>query len=218
MDRVFSSVLDYVKYISALPIGAGEYFCYSFLPSAFFPKHIIDDYFGNIEALPHHKEIADLLWGCRRRSLRAFREGTLSVVIEHWALQRFIVDGIVHEARPEFQVSFAVRVQVLEEILRSPSCANVIVTREFLPYGYRLHTPDTVVLDVQRNVSSQSIQGLLITDTNVFDAFLAETIRLSRAAVTGQDAVRLIEDAIERLGKGQPQPEGPGYGSQARQP
>jgi len=208
MDRVFSSVLDYVKYVAALPVCGGEYFCYSFIPSAFFPKHIVDDYFGNIEALPHHKKIADLLWGCRRRTLRAYREGTLCVVLEQWALQRFIVDGLVHEARPQFQVGFPVRAHVLKELRTSPDGMNLMVTCEFLPYGYRLHAPDTVVLDVQRNVSTQSIQGLLITDTNVFNAFLAETIRLSRSAVTGQEVVRLLEDAIEGLERGQPQQAG----------
>lgn len=207
MIRVFGTMDEYVEFLTKLPIENGEAFCLSFLPSALFPKDLVHIFFERIEPSANPNNIASQLWFYGKQVMRAVEKGKVKFCIDVKALNNLCTKGQVHEASPKYEVSFAVRVQVLRNLRRMARSNGISITRGPIPYVFRLHPPSGILLDVKDNVIEQRVQGLWIEDNKAFKAFENEFLRLANAAPPsgqGSDLVSELDNAIGHLSLGDP--------------
>lgn len=205
MVKAFESTEDYVDFLTKLPILEGEAFCLSFLPSSLFPKDSVQIFFERVEITNKPNSISSQLWDYGKRFMRAVESGQAELCVDKMALGNLCEKGIVHEASPNFEVSFAVRVQVLKNLLKMIKANKVFVIEGPVPYVFRLHSPSGVLLDVTKNTAEQRIQGLWIEDIEVFKAFQKEFTRLKSTATSYGQGTALqaqITQAISCLKNG----------------
>ncbi len=176
MITVFQTNSEYIRHIAHRDVVDGEVLCLDFLPSAFFPKDYLDYFFERKEHIEDHKEAAQLLWRSGKQYLKLLRTGRVQLGIELEAISLFLERGVIHRATSGFEATPAIRMSVLETILGYYNNLAFIV--EPIPFIFRLVPPDEVILDVERNKTEQTIQGLSIKDRSSYDAFAAEYSRL----------------------------------------
>ena len=90
MIKTFKNNFDYIDYITANEITEGEIICSNFVPSAFFPKDIIDYFFDKKEHIEKHKLAADKLWQYGRGVLKNLKAGKIQIGIELHSFKIFI--------------------------------------------------------------------------------------------------------------------------------
>jgi len=193
MIQVFSTMADYVNFMSGLPFLPGESLSTSYIPSAFFPKDSIAYYFEHREVTSEAHEIVEKLWQHGKALLKALQVGKASLCIEGSALDALCSAGRVHEATPGFEVAFAARVHVLERLWKVYERGRLAFSQTPTPFVFRLHPPAGVLIDVTHNIPCQLVQGLWINETSVFQAFALEFERLKATS-----SPRLIGDAFEK--------------------
>lgn len=206
MTEVFSTMEEYVDFMTQLPMTVGEAFCLSFLPSAFFPKDAVQLFFQRNEPIKHSNQTTAKLWEHGKRLLRALESGNARMCIETQALVCLCAFGQVHEATPEYEISFAIRVHVLRQMKRASRRGAVSLIPGPIPYTFRLHPPSGVLIDVTRNVAEQNVQGIWINEPKVFEVFKLEFERLEKTSLaTGRNPALLstIDVAIAELSHGQ---------------
>ena len=185
MITVFSTTKDYVRFLSALPDVPGSASCLTYLPSSLFPKDALTTFFSRKAPVAQPDIVAGDLWRTgkqRRRSLQARRD---RVIVDSRALQAFCRRGLVHEATPEFEITFTVRAAVLRQLRDLVSVDVLRVTPAIVPYVYRIVPPAGVLLDVERNVPEQLVQGIWLEDQACCEAFTREFERAWQLAGDG---------------------------------
>ncbi len=180
MTKVFNSNPVYISFLTTLPLSTEEKMCLSFFPSAFFPKDQIAYYFESKDPVEDVEKSVESLWQYGRSIMHAFKKGHLELCLEMTALRRLCSAGIVHGATPRYEISFAVRVHVLEQLLKVIN--YVYLVDEPLPYIFRLTSPDSVLMDVKDNINVQLIQGIYLKDTEAYKCFLSEFNRLKETS------------------------------------
>ncbi|MGD8782049.1 MAG: hypothetical protein PVH88_24185 [Ignavibacteria bacterium] len=176
MIRIFKNNYDYVDFITSKKIIVGEIFCSNFIPSTFFPKDVIDYYFNKKEPLEKHKQVAEKLWKFGKSQLQMLAENKISLCFEMHSLKRMIEKGVIHEASSNFEVSLSIRIKVIDNIIKYLNKIDILM--EPTPFVFRLIPPDNLILDVDRNKSEQTVQGLLIEDISAYKDFKNEFNRL----------------------------------------
>lgn len=175
--QTFRSMDEYVRYVTTGKIVPGEVFCLSFIPSAFFPKEVVQYFFERKDAINSYRELASRLSTFGRQVIGALERKEIRIAIEYSALKTFVDTGVVHKAKPNFQATVPTRLHVLEHILAWLD--NIYILSEPAPFTFRLTPPNRVVIDVDSNVTSQTIQGLAFCDLQAFGAFSEEFERLA---------------------------------------
>ncbi len=205
MIKVFETNEEFVSFMVTLPTHVGEIFCTNYLPSSLFPKDTISLYFERIDPEERHNLITSQLWQHGKHQLQAYLKGQATLCIEIGTLHALCFTGKIHEQLPQFEVSYSVRVYVLEVLSRVVQAQSLIVTREPIPYIFRLCPPSGVLLDVARNVARQKVQGIWIDDLNAYGSFAKEFERLKAEAASINDETldAQIKTAIERLKSGE---------------
>ena len=150
--------------------------CSNFIPSAFFPKDIIDYFFDKKDFLKEHKLASEKLWKHGKLVQGKLKLQKMKVAFELTSLNIFLGKGLVHEAITNFEVSLLTRISVVEMMIQYIDSVVLIV--EPTPFVFRLIPPNTVIIDVDRNKSSQTIQGIVIENETVFANFQSEFNRL----------------------------------------
>lgn len=195
MIKTFKNNFDYIDYITANEITEGEIICSNFVPSAFFPKDIIDYFFDKKEHIEKHKLAADKLWQYGRGVLKNLKAGKIQIGIELHSFKIFIERGLVHEATQNFESSLSTRLKVIDTILNHLD--HIYFLPEPTPYVFRLMPYDIVVIDVDRNKTEQTIQGMVIQDKQFYLDFKQEFERLKKCSIekVNKDSIRktLIE-------------------------
>ena len=181
MIRTFKNNFDYIDFITAKEIKDGEIFCSNFVPSAFFPRDIIDFYFDKKEHIEKHKIATDKLWLYGKSVMKNLKEGKIQICIEFHSFKKFIEKGVVHEATENFEASLSTRIQVIDSILNHFN--NIYFLPEPTPFVFRLIPKDIVVIDVDRNKTEQTIQGIVIQDTQIYIDFMEEFERLKKSSI-----------------------------------
>lgn len=206
MIRVFRTQDAYVAFMTSLPLVQGEVFCTTFLPSAVFPKHSISLFFSRVER-PHQPEVAaQALWNYGRRVRRAVIERKATLCIEVPCLREVCKTGTIHEASPQFAITYPTRLAIFKSLGDLNRKGSIFITPCPLPFVFRLHPPKGVLIDVQRNVADQLIQGIWLEDDKAFAIFTVETQRLIQAARkcgTGDALDRDIKAAVQRIQSGE---------------
>lgn len=203
MTRAFETMAEYVDFLTALPIAAGEKLCLNFLPSALFPKDAVHQYFRLIDLVPEHDAVTARLWSYGKLLLRSLHLGHSEMCIELEALRRLCAEGIVHPTSRQFELAYAGRIHVLKAIVKAAQKDALVFVPQPVPFTFRLHPPDGILLDVSQNTSAQRIQGLWITDENVFRSFAQEYERLrSTGDWRGRKLLAGIAAAIHELDQG----------------
>ena len=133
MVKAFESIEDYVNFLTELPIQEGEVFCLSTLPSSLFPKDSLNIFFERIEATTKPDKISSQLWDYGRRIMKSVENGCVKICIDKMALNNLCEKGIVHEASLDFEVSFAVRVHVLKNLLKMAKVDGIVVIEGPVP-------------------------------------------------------------------------------------
>lgn len=190
----------------SLPTCIGEKFCTNYLPSPLFPKDTVNLYFEKMDPEEHHNVVTTKLWEHGKHQLQAYLRGQATLCIEARALTRFCFNGIIHEQTPQFEAGYGVRVHVLEYLLRMVKAETLVVTKEFTPYVFKLFPPSGILLDVTRNVARQKVQGIWIDDSEAYQSFLKEFMRLTdESACASNSALESrIKSAIDHLIRGEP--------------
>lgn len=187
--NIFKNNFDYIEYITSLPLRDDEVICSNFIPSAFFQKDVIDYFFQKKEYLDNHKLASEKLWNYGKNILKYLKKGKIQIGIEFNSLNNFIEKGIVHEATPNFETSLATRIQVIDTFLNF--FENIYFIPEPIPYVFRLIPTNKIILDVDRNKTEQSIQGILIQDNQAYNDFKDEFERLKRCSINLIDKEKL---------------------------
>ena len=206
MISVIATYSSYVDTLVAQPIGRGSMGCFSFIPSALFPKDSIKRYFCEHEMGSDTDDLTSKLWKHGRQHLRALKNGAARAVIEIGAVQRMVEKGRVHVGRPEYEIGFAERLHVLKEMRPLIVSGAMRVAYELAPYTFRLYPPNVILLDVTRNTTEQRVQGISIVDQASYDIFEAEFNRLSTQSITPAfmgRTTKYIETAIAGLTHGE---------------
>jgi hypothetical protein len=101
------------------------------------------------------------------------------------------------------EVSFGVRREVLQALLADARAGRLFALGSPLPYVFRLHPPDGILLDVQVNTSDQLIQGIWLCDRKAYLSFEDEFRRLSMATAVEQiELVRQLAGAVAATKQG----------------
>lgn len=108
--------------------------------------------------------------------------------------KKFIEKGIVHEATESFETSLSIRIQVIDTILAH--LTNIYFLPEPTPYVFRLIPDETVVIDVDRNKTEQTIQGMVIQDKQLYFDFMNEFERLKKCSLCNINKEKLSETLI----------------------
>lgn len=116
MVKIFITNNEYIDFLTSLSIEDGEVFCTIFLPSSFFPKHSIETFFKHKDRLPDYKKAVSRLWEYGKYVYRAIAKGSATLCVEINSLHAFCESGLVHNAVPNFEVGFPVRVNVLKRL------------------------------------------------------------------------------------------------------
>ena len=103
MIRTFKTNFDYIDFITSKKTEHGEIICSNFVPSAFFPKEIIDYFFNKKEHIEEHKIVADKLWQYGKSVLKNLKEGRIEIGIELHSFKKFVEKAIVNEESESFQ-------------------------------------------------------------------------------------------------------------------
>jgi hypothetical protein len=191
MIRTFRNNFDYIEYITSFDPQKGEVFCYNYIPSAFFPKDILDFYFDKKEYIEKHSMASELLWQFGKKFIRNLQCGNLEIAIEFDSFARFIETGVIHEATENFEISFSSRIKVIDNIIKYLDC--IYFLPEPTPFIFRLIPLDTVIIDVKKNKASQTIQGIAIQDRAVYLDFMDEFIRLKETSKSKVSKGKLLE-------------------------
>jgi hypothetical protein len=202
MITVFSSIDDYVAALNGLPINDGEAYCVSYVPSCFFPKDSMRRFFHRYERAKNAEKVARALSDHNRRLIRALKNKTAKLCIESRAIITFCGSGVVHEATPAYELGFSERLHVLNEMKSTILSHGIFITSEYIPYVFRLHPPDVVLIGVIRYVSEQKIHGLFIQDQLVYGLFQAEFDRLCLSAQE-KSLESHVNEAIEAFANGE---------------
>jgi hypothetical protein len=203
MVKVFSTMADYVTFLTALPIAEGEVFCLSFMPSSLFPKHAISHYFLDIDPIKEHQVVTSRLWSYGRDVLHHLGRGQAELIIELAALQRLCESGSIHITSPRFEVGYAIRLQALKALRKLAEKDTVSFTTEVMPFTFRLHLPYGVLIDVGPNTNSQAVQGIWIDDEDSFVRFSSEFERLQRSeCLRGDRLLKIIDKAMREFAIG----------------
>ncbi len=181
MVRTFKNNFEYINFITSNKLLDDEIICSNFLPSAFFPKEIIDYFFDKKEHIDKHKIASDMLWHYGKHILKKLDIGKMQIGIEFNSLKIFLEKGIVHKATHNFETSLAARIYVIDKIILFLD--YIYFFPEPIPYIFRLIPNDLVILDVDNNKTEQTIQGIFIKDKQVFDDFKNEFERLKKNSI-----------------------------------
>lgn len=189
MIKSFTNNFDYIDFITKNELKKGEVFCLNFLPSAFFPKDIIDYYFDKKDHIEGHRQASDKLWRYGREVITCLKSKQIEIAIEFSSLKKFIEKGIVHEAISNFEVSIATKISVIENLI---SCfESITFLSQPTPFVFRLIPEDTIIIDVDRNISEQTIQGLFLQDKTTYLNFRKEFERLKKQSSIDIDKDKL---------------------------
>lgn len=206
MIRIFSSQEAYVEFMGRLAFGSGEFLCTSYLPSALFPRHALDEYFARVDRLTKPATVVEGIWDYGRRVKRGILEGRVTLCVEVQCLRTLCADGTVHKATPSFTVTYAIRATVLNVLRQLNAKGRVFVIPGPLPFVFRLHPPSGILVDVERNVSAQNVQGLWLDDPAAYSIFASEAARLIATAGergTGGGLERDLAAAVDHLERGE---------------
>lgn len=207
MSKAFTTAAQYIEFLKLLPFAEGEVICTSFLPSALFQKDVISVFYQRREALQDARWATQMLWEYGKRLRRAVADGVVHLCIEERAVEQFCRKGIVHDGYPEYEVSFSTRAAVLKTLQKIANSGKVFVVRGPLPYIFRLHRPEGVLLDVTNNTIEQRVQGLWIEEESIVKAFGEEADRLLLSAQSdgsGNGLISKLVWAIEQFESGYP--------------
>jgi hypothetical protein len=203
MVEVIKDSFEYIRIITSQDIKTGEVYCLNFLPSALFPKDIINYFYHKKDYIEKHDKASVKLWNYGKKQLKKLEQEEVTIGVELKALQVFISNGIVHEASPNFEVSLSIRIDAIDQIIRNIN--NVFFIPEPIPYTFRLIPPNTIILDVAKNTSSQLIQGIQITDDQAYKDFQKEFERLQQISsnrINKSDLANKLIDAKSKLSSG----------------
>ncbi len=181
MIKTFKTNIDYINFITSNKIIHGEIICSNFIPSAFFPKDIIAYFFNKKEHIDEYAIAADKLWRYGKNILTNLKEGKIQIAMEYQSLKMFVEQGIVHEATKNFESSLSTRIYVVETILKYLN--QIYFLPEPTPFVFKLIPYETVIIDVDRNKTEQTIQGMVIVDKNIFRDFNNEFNRLKKSSL-----------------------------------
>ena len=203
---VFTTIDDYVAFLSRFPIMAGEAFCLGYVPSCFFPKDSVLRFFTRHERACNPLVVADSLWEYGRHQISHLTQRRARMCMELRPIRRLCSAGQVHDATPEFEVGFAERTYVLRKIKALLQRGSLFIFDQPVPFTFRLHPPDGVLLDVTKNIAEQKIQGVYLRDHKTFESFTSEFNRLIALAgpQESKNPIRsTIDDAIAALSAGE---------------
>lgn len=207
MVRVFETNEEFVLFMCGLPVAIQEVFCTNYLPSSLFPKDTIRLFFERINVEQHYGVIASNLWEYGKRQRQAYLQGKATLCIDQSSLSSLCLSGRVHQASPQFEVSYAVRIHVLRLLQRIANANSLVVTNGPIPFVFKLYPPSGVLIDVNQNVTAQNVQGIWIDDIDAYRSFVKEFGRLkidSGEGMSGQEPSFLFTRALEVLGFGRP--------------
>lgn len=205
--RVYESGIDYIDGLASLPLPDGTKLALSFLPVTLFPRDIVLRYYARDYQGADLSRIASGLHHYRRRLEVALRRGTIEIALEVDALRQLCLTGRIHAASQSFEVGATPRLNALIALRELVLSSRVRITRGPLPYVFALRPPASVLLDVDRNVAAQRIQGILLEDVNAFLAFSSEFARLTTArgiCAPPEDVAAEIDLAVAHLRDGLP--------------
>lgn len=180
MIKVFKNNFEYIACLTSAEIKEGEVFCSNFIPSAFFPKDVIDYFFDKKEHISEHRLASDKLWKFGKLYLKELKKTKVYLAIEFSAIKTFVEAGLVHKATKNFEASLSTRQQVIDNILYHFENINFLI--EPTPYIFRLIPPDVILLDVDNNKTEQTVQGLYLEDKSAYEDFKSEFNRLLYAS------------------------------------
>ena len=195
MIRTFKTNFDYIDFITSMEIVSGEVICSNFVPSAFFPKEVIDYFFDKKEHIEEHKIASNKLWQYGKSVLNNLKNERIQIGIELHSFKTFIEKGIVHEATKNFETSLATRIKVLDTILFHLN--HIYFLPEPTPYVFRLIPHETVIIDVDRNKTEQTIQGILVQDKQLYQDFKEEFNRLKKCSINNVNKVKLRKTLLK---------------------
>lgn len=204
MIKVFSTNDDYIEFSTNMSISENEMFCLNFIPSAFFPKDQIQIFFQKREPLISPAVATEKLWKYGKKVMRCLQNNQVKIGIENNSLINMCNNGTIHDATPGFEIGYSARVFALEKMLQASR--NIFLVRDPLPFTFRLHSPDEVLIDVKDNKHDQKIQGIWLKDKKAFEDFRCEFDRLENCAITKNNEENFkkeIQSAINSLKNGE---------------
>lgn len=191
MIKAFKNNFEYIDFITSIGPTDNEVMCTNFIPSLFFPKDIIDYYFNKKDYIPEHKLASEKLWNYGKQQQMKLKENKLKFAFEFDSFNTFLENGIVHESSKNFETSLTTRISVIDKMITFID--NIFLITEPTPFVFRLIPSDTVIIDVDRNKSSQTIQGMVIQDKALYENFHTEFIRLIELSQKSIPKTKLLD-------------------------
>jgi hypothetical protein len=195
MIKTFKNNFEYIDFITSVQLTDNEVMCSNFIPSSFFPKDIIDYFFDKKESIPEHKLASEKLWNYGKQQQLKLKESKIKFAFEFDSFNKFLEFGLVHEASKNFETSLSTRIAVVEKMISVID--NIFLITEPTPFVFRLIPTETVIIDVDRNKTSQTIQGIVIQDKNLYDNFYDEFNRLTDLSEKLIPKTKLLDELVK---------------------